>query len=317
MYEFYAIGAGSYYNKLKIKAVRDLELEKLYMYNPDPEDLDRVEVEYPYLFWRITLYETKDNGQDKALEGPWRVSLVNNLPNGQPVLDLQGQTLFIEDVINSNSNIIRCQSGDGLGELLTSELPREICERNRLLVGLLMSSSAPAGTSNVVNVDNALLFRNGSDGTSDGIPLYNKITGKINVGQDLLGLIAQCYNGTIIGYNDSINKLRETIYGQYSPDYVLAGDYPSWVKNAAREFVDFRDDVMLIASTDNVNDFSKDIQARQDSYAWNTYNCALYTQWRLRKDEYTGKSFWFPPSYHAIDRHLYCDGVYWIQFVSI
>ena len=38
----------------------------------------------------------------------------------------------------------------------------------------------------------------------------------------------------------------------------------------------------------------------------------LYVQYRERFDEYTGSKMWITPVYHALERHLYCDGAYFI-----
>ncbi len=38
----------------------------------------------------------------------------------------------------------------------------------------------------------------------------------------------------------------------------------------------------------------------------------LYTQYREIFDMYTGAKIWISPVYHAIERHLFCDGAYFI-----
>jgi hypothetical protein len=74
-----------------------------------------------------------------------------------------------------------------------------------------------------------------------------------------------------------------------------------------------RGDVLCIASLGNNNSFSKDIKDRQDNFAWNHRNAALYGQWRKRKDEYTGKTINVQPSFHALRKHIEIDAEYFIH----
>ena len=55
------------------------------------------------------------------------------------------------------------------------------------------------------------------------------------------------------------------------------------------------------------------MDARQTLVPWNTWNAALYTNYREIYDEFTAKYFYISPIFHAIDRHLYCDDVYWVS----
>jgi len=38
----------------------------------------------------------------------------------------------------------------------------------------------------------------------------------------------------------------------------------------------------------------------------------LYVQYRKVFDPFTGEKIWMNPVYHALERHLYCDGAYFI-----
>jgi hypothetical protein len=196
---------------------------------------------------------------------------------------------------------------------MTSSLPREETERNRKLVSLLLSAGTPTGTGLFVQAGNALNFRNGADGTSEGNPLYDKVTGKVNIGQDLLGLVKQAYDGTLKSYDSSVNLLKENVYPKYNPDYVSVGGYPAWVAVGGYQFAVDRGDVLCIASLGNNSSFSKDIKDRQDNFAWNHRNGMLYGQWRRRRDEYTGKVVTVPPSFHALRKHIEIDAEYFIH----
>ena len=55
-----------------------------------------------------------------------------------------------------------------------------------------------------------------------------------------------------------------------------------------------------------------DIDARLEDVPWNNWTSALYVQYRKIFDANTGRQIYVSPVYHAIERHLYCDGVYFI-----
>lgn len=61
------------------------------------------------------------------------------------------------------------------------------------------------------------------------------------------------------------------------------------------------------------NNYEKDLKARHDLVPWNNAFSMLYTQYRRITDAYTGRKFWISPAYHAIQRHLYCDAVYFLS----
>ncbi len=58
--------------------------------------------------------------------------------------------------------------------------------------------------------------------------------------------------------------------------------------------------------------YEADIDNRLNEVPWNTWNAALYVQYREIFDAYTGSKMWITPVYHALERHLYCDGAYFI-----
>lgn len=73
VFYFYAIGAGSFYNDLILKGVRNTELEKMYV---DDEGNPK----YPYMFMDLAVYLVGPDGNQKLLEGPWSVSLIQRNP---------------------------------------------------------------------------------------------------------------------------------------------------------------------------------------------------------------------------------------------
>ena len=314
VYYFYANGAGSYYNKLIVRGTRNTDLEKYYIDEITGDPL------YPYMFMDVAVYEVQDNGTQKLVEGPWTVSLTPRYPgnNPDPVKDLtSGRYLFIEDVINTESDLIRCVAstrdavtGEPKGEFpaITKMMDSSDAELRRLQVMLMLTNSALVGTVNVTNSTGAI-FESGTDGTG----LFDT-GGNYNPNEALLGRVAQAYNGSLESVDKSVEQLPEFLYAWYSPDYIICGGFPATVQHAAFELSSRREDCLTLADTGGYKtSYEDDIESRLNDVPWNHWSAALYVQWRKIADQYTGQKIWASPVYHAIERHLYCDGAYWIS----
>lgn len=314
---FYATGAGKEYNGLRVKGVRNTQLEKMYMD-------DDANILYKYLFMNIGIYKEED-GKSTLMEGPWPVSLVNRTPDDIIIRDLSsGQLLFIEDVINKNSSLVKCKAGQSLSNLVNppaiDEIDREQkAERNRLSLMLALSASSPVGTEFVPTTQTGAVFANGFDGHADfnendiaspTIPLYKY--GKLQVAPEIYGLIAQAYNGTLTSVDGSIEQLGEVTYPWYDIDYIVTGGFPPYVQNAGRQMAEYREDCHHFGDTGYRTGYQSDLSARLDATPWNNWTSSLYVQYRKIKDPYTGEDMMISPCYHAIERHLYVDGVYFL-----
>lgn len=308
LYYFYSYGKGKYYNNLYIYGTRNTDLEKQFIYD-DGTPM------YPYMFMDIAVYEKQDNGSFKRLEGPWTVSLIPRYPNDQSRTvkhPSTGEYLYIDDVINDRSNLIRCvssvKSEDGtintdfpsITELMTAE----DSEKRRLQVMLMLSAYTPLGTSNTPS--GGVHLQNGGDGTGQ----YNT-AGNIEPTETLLGKVGRAFNGQLTG--TGIEEIREDLYPAYSPDYIIAGGYPATVQDNANELAAARQSCICLADTGGYKtSYDKDITARKEEVPWNSWTTMIYTQYRRIFDDYTGRYFWISPVYHAIQRHLYCDANYFI-----
>ena len=220
VYYFYAVGAGKFYNRICIRGTRNTDLEKYYL---DENDQPR----YKYLFMNVGIYELQDNGNMKLLEGPWVVSLAprypddgNNSANGQVIDPTTGNYIFIEDVINDNSNLVRCvaTTKDPVTDEPNAEFP---CvtqlvddEDKRLQVMLLLSTYTPVGTQNVALSTTGVRLSNGTDGAGQ----YNS-SDNIQPSNELLAKVALAYGGQLT--ENGIDELRETVYPVFQPDYIV------------------------------------------------------------------------------------------------
>jgi hypothetical protein len=303
IFTIYSIGPGEWYNNLRFIGYRNIEYEYRYIDtygNPL----------YKYAFMNLALYEEQIDGSLKLLEGPWIVSLIRTTPQGEIVRDIvTGDELYIETVINKYSRQLKCVSALGAAKLAPSSTdPIETARAEQLRLQLLtIFQEGTVLKTNNVGLGGVKL-NDGSSGSQ-----YDS-QGRLNLQDNtiLRGKVAQAYNGTLTSVDGTIENITQSIYPWFIFDYVYCGGYDSIILDAARQLVDFRDDCLLLADTGGIRlSADEDINARMLSVPWNTYNAALYTQYRKIFDTFTGKEFYITPVYHAIERHLYTDDKYW------
>jgi len=222
---FYAKGAGTYYNKIKIMGARNVELEKMYT------DTNGV-VLYKYLFMDIGVYYMNDDGTTTLLEGPWSVSLTRRNAFGSAIRDLtSGASLYIEDTINDNSNFIGCISAQAVDGLVAVGAITEIeATKRRLQVSLLLTVSGATVDSSTGSIAaGGIQFENGTDGTVNTgrtLPMYNS-TNNLESDRDYLdGQILLAYQGGMISIDGSIEQMPECVYpwiesGAYISDDIM------------------------------------------------------------------------------------------------
>lgn len=297
IYHFYATGAGAYYNSLRIKGTRNVEMEKMWTD-------DAGNPLYKYIFMDIAIYFVKEDGTERLIEGPWTVSLIPRNSEGTTIRDLTtGNVMFIEDVIDRESIYIKAVTGAAIDQLVSGAA----AEDKRLQVTLLLSETGPIGTQNISG--GGLALENGTDGTG----LFDPTSGNIAATPDLLGLVKQAFKGELTSIDGSVEQLPECVYPWYEPDYVVSGGFPAEIQDGARYLADYRQDCIHLGDTGtNFNKYEDDLSARLNDVPWNNWTSMLYVQYRKVFDQYTGRWTYMSPVYHAIERHLYCDGVYFI-----
>jgi len=296
-FHFYANGSGEYYNNLFIKCTRNYDMERIYT------DSDGVPY-YPYIFIDFSIYQNNENGTQTFLEGPWTVSLIRRTPNNEVIRDfITGNPSYIEDVININSKLIRVKSGSQIDDLSKTG---DAAEKLRMQLMLSLVSEDVVGMTNIGS--DGISFAEGSDGTG----LYDA-SGNISPSTVLYGRVANAYSGSLTSIDGTIENLPEYIYPYFNLDYVISGGYPINVQYSAAQLAAIREDCHHLADTGtNFNNYSYDIQARQQMAAWNYWTSSLYVQYRLMNDNYTGRKFWMSPVYHAIQTHLTTDNNYFL-----
>lgn len=304
LWYFHAVGAGAYYNKIFIKGVRNTELEKMYTD-------DNGNVLFPNTFLDISIYSLNDDNTISMLEGPWSISLVDRTPSGQIIRDIfSGTQLYLPIVINDNSKIIKCVESYGSTTLMTmgQNYPYQPDVQKRLNIVSMFSTGQIVGRTTLGQ--GGISLSGGSNGK-----LFDS-RGFLNfVGNDEYNsLVTKAYNGSLESEDGSIELITQSLYPAYLFNYVLCGGYTAVINNAARTLVDVRDDCLLLADTGKINlNPDSELESRQSDVDWNTWNAAIYTQYRYIVDGHTGKRFSITPVYHATERHLYCDSKYWLS----
>jgi hypothetical protein len=296
VYHFYANGTGTFYNDIVIRGMRNYELEKMYV------DDDGVPY-YENVFMDIYVYKNNENGTQTLLEGPWAVSITRKTPNDEIIKDfISGTAIYIEDVINANSDYIRVVSGTDV-EGLTD---RDTGAQKRLQLMTEMLNENPVAMNNVTR--GGINFSEGTNGTG----MYNS-TGILSPDDKLFGRVALAYNGGLLSVDGSIEMMPEQIFPLYEPDYVVSGGFPPIVQLAAANLCNTREDCIQLGDTGtNYNSSNSDLNARRTICSWNMWTSALYVQFRQIRDVYTGMQFFMSPVYHAIQVHLNCDNKYFL-----
>lgn len=308
---FYAKGAGTYYNDIKVKGVRNVVMEKMYTD-------ENGNVLYPYLFMDVGVYYVNENNTETLLEGPWTVSLTRRTSTGSVIKDLSsGATLYIEDVFARESQYVGIVTAGGIEKLTANAIvSEEAAAKARLQAMLLLTTSGATVSSSGNIAAGGLNFEEGIDGTVNTartLPMYNS-SGNLESDRDYLnGLVRLAYEGGLTSVDGSIEQMPECVYPWFEPDYVITGGYPAYVQVGGKSLAEYRQDCICLADTGKlVTKYSDDIQARLDDVPWNTWNAALYVQYRKIFDPFTGEWIWMTPVYHALERHLYCDGAYFL-----
>jgi len=295
MFHMYAVGTGAYYNNLIVRAVRNTAYEKRYIDGSG-------NVLYPNMFMDLYVYLQNNDGSLTLVEGPWTVSLINNIA-GSVVRDINtGRELYFPTVVNNSSELLRVLEGASVLDYLTATNAAELRQYTQaLLASGVVAKTATVGAGGI-----------GLAAGDDGV-LFDA-QGNLNLGNTLIqGIVGQAYAGTLTSTDGSIELIPQSIYPWYEFDYILAGGYTAAIQSNAVALADGREDVMVLADTgSNTQSGAADLALRQGTVTYNSMNTMLYTQYRSIFDLYTGRNISITPVYHAIDRHLLVDARDWI-----
>ena len=269
---FYPLGRGSYYNGMRV----DMKLSSRSIH--EDSDFDKVLI--------LDIYDTSGGNILKVESFE-----VTFNPNKK---DLSGNSMFIEDVLNTYSNYLRCA------------INREIFNEDSLF------------TQNI-HTDIQTLFmkyklRNKAGSTSLPPALQHGDDGNIfdkygnldwNIAQQLL---VKAYTAQIINpaAKDQSNAYETNVFDRETIlfDLVFDAGYPGPVKKAIQTLIEARhqDCFGVIDLGDNASAKAA-YEARTSEggvgVSFNTPFIAIYEPYSQIYDEYSGRHIWISPVYHA------------------
>lgn len=292
---FYGVGRGSYYNNLKI------ELTKHANPHPDYDHICILNV-YQKLYTR--------NALDEGLLNEYSIVEAFEVSFDYQALDSSGESIWIEDVINTYSRTIRCSAN------------REMC---RELFASGVSFTAPFEAVGEEPAGPKLLG-GGSDGQNNYIPggeddpvddrFFDEF-GKINTGV-IKKYLTKAYHGTLVKSDDTMNQTDETATlfvdevldtENYYFSIVLDGGYPSDVKEAISFLVEQRKDCVAVVDNGDNPNASIALAARNNTNDFNSKYVALYEPYSKVYDSFLGRDIWISPVYHMANIIPYTDNV--------
>ena len=266
----YPIGRGSYYNGIRV----NMSLSK--KSQVESEDSDKILI--------LDVYST-DDGNILKVES-FQVSFN---PNKK---DLNGNSLYIEDVVNTYSNYIRVATN------------RENFNENALFVQNIHTNVDQLFTryilkNSVGSTKLAPALKHGDDGN-----IFDKYG---NLNWDVAtSLLVKAYTGQIINpaAKDTSNAYETRVLDRERVlfDLVFDAGYPGDVKVAILTLIESRhnDCVGIIDLGDNAS-ASAAYTARTEGIgvSFNNPYIAIYEPYSRVYDEYSGRDIWISPVYHA------------------
>lgn len=259
---FYPIGRGDYYDNIGIT----FELHS-------NTNLPEPNAEAWQKYYIINVYETQSDGSDAIVEA-YTVSF------DEDQVDSSGNTVYIENIINSYSKYIKCIVNKEVFEEWVAAGAPEI---NIGLGGLEITHLFGGSEGNIVTI------------TSSGKRKVDFDNAKQN--------LIEAYSGL---KDDAITETDNL----YLPLIYDAG-YPADVKQA---IVDLASETRLdgVAILDNGDNVSYDdaITARTSTNDFNTKYAALFEEYNKVYDVHTGKDIWVSPVYHMASMIPLNDALY-------
>jgi hypothetical protein len=274
---FYPIGRGSYYNTIHV----DMRLGKRSIH--EEKDINRTLL--------LDIYET--TGGNKIKTETFEVSF------NPKAKDLSGNSIFIEDIVNTYSNVLRVAvNRDTLLGDIESEYPTYTTtlhsDIETLFVRYLMRHSA-GGRALPPSLEH------GDDGS-----IYDS-NGHLNW-ETATSLLVRAYTGQIVNPDavDPGNPYETSILDRnaYIFDLVFDAGYPRDVKNAILTLSDARyNDCFGVLDLGDNSSSKAAYEARTmeggTGTGFNSPFVALYEPFSLVYDAYMGRDLWISPVFHA------------------
>lgn len=280
---FYGTGRGEFYNKFQIKISRHI--------NPqlsDPSLIGSNDIVYILDIYQQQT-ELGDNGEPQ-----YEIITSFDVSFNPRRLDLSGESMFVEDVVNRFSRHIKC--------ITDKDACRKAVEDGA-------DFSIPFIGDPLDDDDDIAIGL--AEGTSGGLFDTEGAIDSFVATQ----LLTKAYKGDLLSTKRTPNgdpiKVSEVLdYENYYFTIVLDGGYPTDVKTAGiYELIMTRKDcVGLIDNGDNYTS-ALALEARANDHTFNTKYLALYECYSRIYDSNSGRDIWISPIYHMANIVPYTDNV--------
>ena len=257
---FRPIGRGDWYNSIGIRLTENANPEAVGVYILD-------------------IYQVMSDGGEEVIES-FSISF------DQYALDDSGESMFIEDVVNRYSEVLKCKAS--LENIHSFEEKRAIYSE---------LDYSDAFSSDPVYLDNGslgTLVKQSDAGRTivDGGVATNVLA------QGYLGLLLKSVNDNLPSgeddYCEEVTDLENIYY-----TIVYDAGYPNDVKTSVYQLVDRirRDCVAILDNGDNPT-FNLAMAEKASKHSFNSRYCAMYESYNKVYDVFTGRDIWVSPVYH-------------------
>ena len=293
---FYGVGRGAYYNKYLLKLSQHL--------NP------RVAQEGIYLL-DIYVRQTTIDPTSSTLDYTYGLAMTLEVAFDPTQLDSQGESIWIEDVVNRYFRELKCKANADLCSTLSN-----LWKDGTLTID--WSEPFAAEEATVVSPDgdeiNAIALQYGDDGS-----LFD-VNGKIDSAV-AIEILTDAYRGelpknTKFAPYDYVSEVLDTENHYFT--IVLDGGYLSGaVKAACVDLVRTRRDCMAFIDNFDNTTANEALQRRDGThsqtlnrtFSFNTKYAALYEGYSKIYDNYTGRYIWVSPIFHMAKIIPYTDNI--------
>ena len=282
---FYGAGRGEWYENFKVRIAAHS--------NPSVAENG---------IYLLDIYKRQEDDDPETGLADWGIILTLEVSFDPNSLDSAGDSLWIEDVVNTYSKDIKCKAS---ATLCTYLVTNGNCDWSEPFT---ITDSTDTGSG-------SYQFDNGSDGT-----LFDTNTGRIttSVGDSLLtlaytGLLPKISKTEISDYL-TVDEVLDTDDHYFT--IVLDGGYSTNIKQGGiYVLVTTRKDcVALIDNGDNISPNAA-VTAR-DATPFNTKYMARYEPYSKVFDKFTGRDIWVTPVYHMANIVPYTDNVAELWFAA-
>lgn len=316
---FYGVGRGAYYDKIKINLTKKHNLYtnddsgSSYYYvnqilsdssikfdeiNQYVLDVYVVQPGSKTLSGFDVAHNNKEVYQDYQLVESFTVSFFPD------AVDAGGTSIYIEEVINRNSDYINCVVNEdfmsAIKMRMTNNDPYDTTSAPSISTLDFSETFADLNTGDVSGI-NSLFFTTGGIrmiGGWDG-NLFSLKGGRHIDTSSATQTLVKAYEGTLpsaLSPDTLVDEVLDTDNVWF--DLILDAGYPADVKQAIVTLAQTRRDCLAIV--DNGDHFKPRfaLQDRVEKHLFVTPYAALYEPYSKIYDSFSGKDLWVPPSYH-------------------